>query len=107
MSERNRLRQFVDEVGDDLFGEHPLLLMDGYDDCIVGVAWQFGKPMVVYDRRRVIQKLMSDGMNEEEATEFHHFNQSGAWQGVGTPAFLDRPEDITSGEDDSEPWTEQ
>ena len=92
-SHGKRMRAFVNQVGDNVFGEHRLMVMDGYDDCIVGVAWQFGKPMIVYDRARIIQRLMAEGMTQEEAEEFHHYNQSGAWTGPGTPAFLDKPDD--------------
>jgi hypothetical protein len=69
----------------------PLLKMDGFDDCIAGVindSW--GRMFIVYDRQKVIEKLMADGMNEEEAIEFHDFNQAGAWVGDNTPAFLDK-----------------
>ena len=68
-----------------------LLLMDGYDDCFVGVCLRFGQePIAIYDRSKVIRRLMKDGMSEEEAVEFHEFNQIGAWVGDQTPAFLDR-----------------
>lgn len=79
---------------DDLFAgfdpdEHDLLTMDGYDDCIVGVVERFGQPPIVcYDKNKVIQKLMSDNMTEEEAEEFFYFNQIGAYVGENTPCFL-------------------
>lgn len=69
-----------------------LVLMDGYGDCLVGVCLRFGQePVALYDRSKVIRHLMKDGMTEEEAVEFHEFNQIGAWVGDRTPAFLDRP----------------
>ena len=88
------LDQYSDDnvMGDDSNG---LLCMDDFDDCIVGVAWQFGKSFVVYDREKVLQKLMDrDGMTREEAEEFHSYNQAGAWHGDHTPAFLDTPQPI-------------
>jgi hypothetical protein len=36
--------------------------------------------------------LVMDGF-EEEAVEFHQFNQLGAWVGDHTPAFIDTPEE--------------
>jgi hypothetical protein len=70
------------------FGED-ILLMDGYDDCVVGVVEQFGRPPIVcYDRELVIRKLMEDGMTQEEAEEFFEFNQIGAWVGDRTPCFM-------------------
>lgn len=77
--------QLAEQYGDDL------LLMDGYDDCIVGICTRFGqRPIVAYDRGRVIQKLMDDGMEYEEAEEFFEFNQIGAWMGDATPCFVER-----------------
>lgn len=72
---------------------HPdALLMDGYDDCIIGVAHQWSKePIVAYDREKVINKLVSKGMSYSEAVEFHEFNQEGAWVGEKTPCFVDLP----------------
>jgi hypothetical protein len=66
-----------------------MLTMDGYDDCIVGVVEQFGRPPIAcYDKRMVLAKLQMDGMTEDEAEEFWSFNQIGAWAGDGTPCFL-------------------
>lgn len=67
--------------------------MTGFDDCVVGILERFGVavPVVVYDREKVIQKLMDNGIETyEEAEEFYHYNQLGAWVGDGTPAFLIR-----------------
>lgn len=81
-------REFVENWSSD----YNFLLMDGYDDCIVGVVTRFGaEPFVVYDHKKVLAKLMLDGMSEEEAVEFHEFNQAGAWVGKHTPGFLDMP----------------
>ena len=67
-----------------------MLRMDGYDDCCIGVVERFGmNPVFCYSVDRVIAKLMkADGMTEEEAWEFFHFNQIGAWVGDGTPCFI-------------------
>lgn len=65
-----------------------LLVMDGYDDCILGLGRRFDQTFVVYDQKKVIAKLMTEGMTEEEALEFHDYNQVGAYMGEGTPAFL-------------------
>lgn len=69
---------------------HPdILFMDGYDDCVLGVVRRFGlSPMVAYDEGKVIQKLIHDGMTEDEAYEWFEVNQIGAWMGETTPCFL-------------------
>ena len=69
--------------------EHDFIIMDGYNDCIVGVVDRCGSPpMVCYDREKVISKLAED-MTREDAEEFHYFNQAGAYWGENTPVFLD------------------
>lgn len=63
--------------------------MDGFDGCIMGIVSRCGmEPIIAYDYAKVVEKLMQDGMTEEEAVEFHEFNQLGAWAGEGTPCFL-------------------
>ena len=67
----------------------PLIKMDGFDDCIVGVVIRYNDPpLVCYDQQKVIDRMMKDGMSEEEAQEFFEFNQLGAWVGPQTPCFL-------------------
>lgn len=74
----------------DIYGD--LLTMDGYDDCILGLCTRQGSdPFIVYDRAKVIKRLMQDGMTEDEASDFHQFNQADAFRGPHTPAFLIRP----------------
>lgn len=63
--------------------------MDGFDDCIVGVVEQYGRPSVLcYSVEKVIKQLMADGMTEEEAVDYHQFNQACAYVGETTPTFL-------------------
>ena len=71
-----------------------MLTMDGYEDCVAGIVERFGQEDIVcYDKEKVLQKLMGDGMDEEEAVEFFYFNQIGAWMGEGTPCFISRLDD--------------
>lgn len=66
-----------------------LLLMDGFDDCILGVGTRFGsEQFVIYDYDRVIATLQSQGMTYDEAVEYHEFNQLGAYVGEHTPGFI-------------------
>jgi len=69
--------------------EFDLLVMDGYDDCIIGVVERCGQePIVCYDKGKVIKQLESNDMTTEEAEEFFYCNQIGAWMGDTTPCFL-------------------
>lgn len=81
MSKREKLAEIDPDI----------LCMDGYDDCIVGFLQRFGMdPVAVYDREKVLEKLMADGCSYEEALEYYEFNQVGAWAGDRTPGFLVR-----------------
>jgi len=72
-----------------------VLFMDGYDDCIAGVVERFGQPPIIcYDRDKVLEKLMGDGMTDEEAVEYFEYNQKGAWMGEGTPCFIRQLEEL-------------
>jgi len=66
-----------------------LLLMDGFDDCIIGICESFGgESVVAYDYDKVIASLESQWMTYEEAVKFHEFNQLGAYVGKRTPVFI-------------------
>ena len=72
--------------------------MDGYDDCIVGVCHQFGRPPVLaYDLTAVLESMIRDGMTYEEAVEFFEFNQLGAYMGPLTPVFINTDLDELEG----------
>jgi len=77
----------------ELIGEQypDAMVMEGFDNCIVGVCHGFGsEPVIAYDQAKVLLKHMNDGMTSEEAVEFFEFNQLGAYVGEGTPVFIER-----------------
>jgi hypothetical protein len=79
------------------FGED-MLYMDGFDDCIIGIAERCGmEPVVVYSRSKVLRKLEKQGMDGEEAADYHYNNQAGAYMGEKTPLFFDDLGDILQG----------
>ena len=66
------------------------LLLDGYDDCIVGIMERFGiGPIVCYSKDAIIDKLSKD-MSYEDVVEFFDFNIIGAWVGEKTPCFVSK-----------------
>jgi len=71
-------------------GVESALIMDDYDDCVIGVLERYGmENIVLYDKEKVIQKLIDDGCDSYEgAVEFYEFNQLGGWHGDKTPGFL-------------------
>lgn len=65
------------------------IVLNGYDECILGVVDRFGfdQPVILYSTRKIVDQLVDEGMSEEEALEWFHYNMIGAWVGDGTPAF--------------------
>ncbi|MAH46640.1 hypothetical protein CMI37_12485 [Candidatus Pacearchaeota archaeon] len=90
MSDKTARALLADRLLD--IGVEDALVMDGYDDCVIGVLERFGmEPIVLYDKEKVINKLVEDGCDGYEgANEFYEFNQLGAWVGDKTPGFLIR-----------------
>ena len=85
------IRELLSDIDDEL------LLMDGFDDCIIGICHiSGGEPVVAYDYDKVIAQLQSHGMTYEEAVEYHEFNQAGAYVGELTPVFIVRIENPKS-----------
>lgn len=77
------------EDATNIYGNN-LVFFDGYDDCISGICLKFGHdPVVCYDYRKIIRKLINDNMTYEEAVEFFEFNILGTYAGENTPSFVD------------------
>ena len=66
------------------------IAMDGYADCFIGYAPAEdevdNEVTLYYDFNKVIRKLMSMGMSEEDAVDYHNYNQL-----YGGVVFLDTP----------------
>lgn len=77
----NTLEQIIERFSDEEF-----LKADGLDEAVVGVV---PKTMqLVYDINKVIQILVHDGMDEDDAVEYFEFNIEGAYVGEKTPVFI-------------------
>jgi hypothetical protein len=85
-----RVRELADRLLD--IGVESALVMDGYDDCVIGVMERYGMdPIVIYDKESVIQRLMDEGCDSYEgALKYYEFHQLGGWHGPKTPGFLVR-----------------
>jgi len=71
--------------------EPDMMIADGFDDCIIGLAERCGSNNVLaYDAKKIFKKLVKQGMTEDEAVEHFYFNISGAYVGEGTPVFIHR-----------------
>ena len=85
----SKLKKLIDEWVDERHPDQEILLADGFEEAFVGVAYQFDKPVAVFDREKCINILARD-MSLEEAEEYFQFNVEGAYVGPNTPAFLDK-----------------
>jgi hypothetical protein len=74
----------------DLAEENPeALLADGFEDALIGYTCNHHHPVVaVYDLNACVQKLMEDGLSEDEAVEYLSFNTLGAYVGQDGPLFV-------------------
>jgi hypothetical protein len=64
------------------------VLLEGFDDCILGISEQFGEDVrVIYSKEKILDKL-SEEMTVEEAIEFYEFNILGGYFGEQNPIFL-------------------
>ena len=70
-----------------------MLKVEGFDDCIIGIAqiWDKEHPVVVYDSGEMIEVLIAEhNMSREEAVEYFEFNIQGAYLGEYTPLYVAR-----------------
>lgn len=73
-----------------------LISIEDFADCVVGLVERFSqKPILCYDRDKIIAKLATKtgGMTEDQAIQFFNSNIIKIWMGNSTPCFLtQRPE---------------
>ena len=69
-----------------------MLKIDGHDDAVIGSAipWinHTRVEVLVYDGNKIVEKLVLEGMTQEEAFEFVEFNIEGAYMGEETPIIV-------------------
>ena len=93
MKARDWVNQWADE------NEEELLVMDEYDEAIVGICHRFNDTFVLYDRAKLLEILAADMAKDCEpdddpmtlAVEHFDFNIIGGWVGQYTPAFVEYP----------------
>lgn len=65
------------------FPDEEFLKADGFDDAIIGV--DDNSMRLIYSVSKCIEILVAQGMPEEDAVEYFHYNTKGAWMGDKTP----------------------
>jgi hypothetical protein len=72
----------------EMFDEVEILKADGYDDCIIGYEQSGSSPIrLVYSVKKVMSKLIEEGMEEIDAIEHFEFNILGSYVGEQTPVW--------------------
>jgi hypothetical protein len=80
----NEIKDHISDINENA------LILDGLDEAIVGIAHRNSMDSVfAYDKNKIIDTYMKDGMTHEEAEEFFWTNTHGAWMGDGTPLFVE------------------
>jgi hypothetical protein len=75
------------EIIIDKIPDKDFLFVDGFDDAIIGTCEK--TDVVIYSTKKIIEILMEEGMEHEDALEHFHFNISGSYMGEMTPIFCD------------------
>lgn len=70
----------------ELTGDEELLFADGFDDAIIGVDAKDNR--VIYSYGLILEQLMLQGMEYDEAVEYADFNILGAYVGERTPIYM-------------------
>jgi len=67
------------------------LICDGFDEAIIGMGSRINLgPVVAYSVEKIIEILMRDNMDYQEAYEYYNVNILNAWMGEFTPIFIDK-----------------
>lgn len=71
----------------EVLAEEEALTADGFDEALVGFTC--GPDLVaVYDVRRMIEILMMEGMEHDDAVEHLDYNVIGSYMGEKTPLYI-------------------
>lgn len=96
------LREALCEIA----GDDNLLFMEGFDQCILGIAMTHGSvPRVSYSVELILETLENrDGMSHDEALEYYEHNIGCSYAGPYTPALVIAAPgvDISSDNDEEE-----
>lgn len=71
----------------EILEEEECLTADGFDEALVGCTYG-ANVVAVYDINKMIEILMEDGTNYDDAVEFLDYNVVGAYLGEKTPLYI-------------------
>lgn len=97
MSTKENINNSIDNFLEIMEELNPDALVHGeLKGAIIGYIERIGEePLIVYDRAKCLEILVSDGLvdNYEEALEYFEYNILGGYYGTGTPVFFTSIED--------------
>lgn len=64
------------------------ILLDGYDECILGICNTATSTVFAYSEKKIIQKLKLEGMSEQEAWEYYDGKILNTCIGENFPVFI-------------------
>ena len=67
------------------YPDETFMFADGFDDAIIGICDVTNR--VIYSKERIIEILMEEGMQYEDALDHFGFNIAGSYVGEMTPIF--------------------
>lgn len=75
----------LDEILD-YYPEEEILKADGFDDAVIGI--EPDSMRLIYDRNKMFDILVIQGMTMEDAIEYLEFNTFSAYVGEKTPLYI-------------------
>lgn len=71
----------------EVLAEEDCLTADGFDDALVGCTYG-ANVVAVYDIQRMIDVLVNEGMDHDDAVEFLEYNVVSTYLGEKTPLYV-------------------
>ena len=71
----------------EILEEEECLTADGFDDALIGCTYG-ANVVAVYDIDKMIEILIEEGLDSDEAAEFLDFNVVGSYVGEKTPKYM-------------------
>ena len=71
----------------EILEEEECLTADGFEDALVGCTYG-ANVVAVYDINKMVEILMEEGTDYEDAVEFLDYNVVGAYLGEKTPLYI-------------------
>jgi hypothetical protein len=78
----NKKEIIIDRMPDETF-----MFADGFDDAIIGLCEVTNR--VIYSTKKIIEILIEEGMEYDDALDHFGFNITGSYVGEMTPIFCD------------------